>query len=139
MAINIPEKQYLENVLSAGVADKKTVMSVVYKNTETALAWGKRFVVDKFILDKPYTYFDASNELQYFSSDADPVVELHFVTNAKQKEKMLLCPLKALAVQGAQTRGIRLSKNKVKKVVEFKGKKGSVNVQQSLLPLDWED
>ena len=50
--INIPEKQYFEKLAWVGVADKKTIMNVVYKNQETGQVWAKRFIVDKFILDK---------------------------------------------------------------------------------------
>ena len=34
--INIPEKQYFEKAVWVGVADKKTVINVVYKNKETS-------------------------------------------------------------------------------------------------------
>lgn len=116
-AVNIPEKQFVENVAWVAVADKKTVINVVYKNKETQLAWAKRFVVDAFILDKSYKYFDELCELEYISSDPGAAVELQFVPQPRQKEKKLLCPLKDIAVKGAQTRGIRLSNQKVKKVI----------------------
>lgn len=116
-AINIPEKQFFENVSWVAVADKKTVVNVVYKNKETQLVWAKRFVVDAFILEKPYKYFDDLCELQYISTDPQAAVELQFVPQARQKEKKLLCPLKDIPVKGAQTRGVRLSNQKVKKVI----------------------
>jgi topoisomerase-4 subunit A len=116
VVVNIPEKQYVENVAWISVADKKTVMNVVYKNKETGQAWAKRFVVDKFILDKTYHYFDELNELQYISADPDATVELQFVPQASQKIKKLLYPLKEVLVKGAQARGIRIANQKVKKV-----------------------
>src|SRR5690606_729558 len=48
--VAIPEKQYFEKAIWVEVADKKTVMNVVYKMG--GQAWAKRFIVDKFILDK---------------------------------------------------------------------------------------
>ena len=115
--INIPEKQYFENVAWVGVADKKTIMNVVYKNKETGQVWAKRFIVDKFILDKTYRYFDESMELQYISTHPQAVVELQFTPQPRQKVKSLLCALKEIPVKGAHTRGIRLATQKVKKVI----------------------
>lgn len=123
---NIPEKQYLEKAVWVGVADKKTVVSVVYKNKETAQAWAKRFIVEKFILDKSYRYLEPNWELQFFSIDQDPAVEVHFMTSARQKEKSLLCALKVIPVSGAQTRGVRLSAHKVKKIAVCKRKNGKL-------------
>jgi topoisomerase IV subunit A len=114
--INIPEKQYVENVACVAVADKKTVMNVIYKNKETGQAWAKRFIVDKFILDKPYHYFDEMSELLYISADPEATVEVLFVPQAHQKLKSLLYPFKDVLVKGAQARGIRIATQKVKKI-----------------------
>ena len=84
-------------------------MSIVYKNKTTGQAWGKRFVVDKYILDKTYKYLDENTELLFISAHPEPSVELQFVTTPKQKEKKLLYPLKKIPVKGAHTRGIRLA------------------------------
>lgn len=113
-ATNIPEKQYFENALFVAVADKKTAMNVVYKNKDTKQAWAKRFVVDKFILDKTYRYLDEDAQLEHFSANPDAAVELHFAPQPRQKEKKLLVSLKEVPLKGAQTRGIRLSTQKVK-------------------------
>lgn len=111
-AINIPEKQYFENVASVGIADKKTIMNAVYKKDNHA--WGKRFVVEKFILDKTYRYLDEGAELQHISTNPEAVVELHFTPQANKKN--LLFALKDIPVKGAQTRGMRLAKQRVKKI-----------------------
>ncbi len=114
---SIPEKQYFENLAWVGIADKTTIMNVVYKNKETHQVWAKRFIVDKFILDKIYRYFDEGMELQYISTHPQPIVELQFAPQARQKMKNLLCALKEIPVKGAHTRGIRLATQKVKKVI----------------------
>jgi topoisomerase IV subunit A len=114
--INIPEKQYVENVAWVMVADKKTVISTVYKNCATGHAWGKRFVVDKFILQKVYRYLDEKSELLHFSAHPEPTVELNFMPTAHQKAKKLIFELKQIPIKGAQTRGMRLNHQKIKKV-----------------------
>ena len=116
--VNIPEKQYVENVAWVGIADKKTVMNVVYKNKETGQAWAKRFIVDKFILEKTYHYIDDLGELLYISDDPKATIEIQFVPQANQKLKKILYPFKEALVKGAQARGIRVATQKVKKVSE---------------------
>lgn len=112
--VNIPEKQYFEKAVWVGIADKKTVLNVVYKIKETGQVWAKRFVVDKFILDKSYRYFDEKAELECITSD-DVEVELQFTPS--QKKKPETHRLVEVPVTGAQTRGTRLSSGKVRKII----------------------
>lgn len=114
---NIPDKQYLQNVAWVMIADKKTVISTVYKNCATGQAWGKRFVIDKFILQKVYRYLDENSELLHFSAHPNPTIELNFTATARQKAKRLIYELKEIPVKGAHTRGMRLSHQKIKKVI----------------------
>ncbi len=118
--INIPEKQYVNQdgrkVVYVGVADKKTVINVVYKQNETNQCYAKRFVVDKFILDKMYNYIEEDSSLEYLTTDAEPVVELKFVPKLKQKVGQIIYPMKDLLIKGVQARGVRISNNQVKKV-----------------------
>lgn len=117
MVTNIPEKQYVEKVALVAIADKKTVMSIVYKNKETGQVWAKRFVVDKFILDKTYNYLDDKSELELITATPEPNIELHFVTSPRQKVKKLSYHLRDVPIKGAHTRGIRIAAHKVKKVI----------------------
>jgi topoisomerase IV subunit A len=116
LVVNIPEKQYVQKVAWVTIADKKTVMSAVYKNSETGQVWGKRFVVDKFILEKTYRYLEDKSELQYFTADSEPIVELSFLASARQKVKKLVYPLNQIPIKGPQVRGTRMAIQKVKKV-----------------------
>ncbi len=114
--VNIPEKHYFENVLWVGVADKKTVINVVYKSKETGQVFAKRFIVEKFILEKVYSYLDATAELQHISTDPDATLTLIFAPKAGQKKDSQVVSLKDIPVKGVQTRGIRLATQKVKKI-----------------------
>lgn len=113
-AINIPDKQYIEGAVWVGVADKTTVLNVIYKNTETNQAWAKRFIVEKFILDKTYRYIDESGKLEYISSAVEPVVEIQFSAKARQKVSKITYPLQEVLVKGAQTKGIRIATQEFK-------------------------
>ncbi len=114
--INVPEKQYFENIVSAGIADKKTILNVVYKDKKTSQIWGKRFIIEKYILDKIYRYLEENTTLEYISTASDPSVELHLSSKSSQKENKIHCALKEIPIKGVHTLGIRLSKEKVKKV-----------------------
>lgn len=114
--IPIPEKQYFEKAVWAGVADKKTVVNVVYKNKATSQAWAKRFIVEKFILEKSYRYLDENVELEHISANQDVEVELQLAPSGGQKAKNMVFALKDVLVSGAQTRGIRIANQKVKKI-----------------------
>lgn len=118
--INIPEKQYVQpdgqKVVFAGVADKKTVINVLYKDPKTKLCYVKRFVIKQFILDKDYRYFDEGMCLEYLSSAEDPVIELRFNPKAKQKVKSALLPFSEITVRSVNARGIRASTKEVRKV-----------------------
>ena len=116
--VSVPDKLYVENATWVGVVDKKTAMSVVYKDKETGLPWAKRFIVEKFILDKTYRYFDEKGELLYLSADPAPSVELQFAVAAGKKAKKLPVALKDIPIKGSHVRGVRLSNQKIKKVVE---------------------
>lgn len=111
---SIPEKLYLENAVWVGVADKKTVLNVIY--TKEKQAWAKRFIVDKFILDKIYRYLDENTELHYISSDIEPTVEIQFVLKAHQKKSKIAYSFKDALVKGAGTRGSRVATQPVKRV-----------------------
>jgi topoisomerase-4 subunit A len=113
--INIPEKQYFEKPLWVGVVDKKTVMNVVYRNKTTKQVWAKRFIVDKFILEKTYQYLDDNAELQHMSDDPNATVELQLEPSGRKKARAASFSLKEIPIKPASTRGVRLTEEKTKK------------------------
>lgn len=122
--INIPEKQYVQKegskLVFAGIADKKTVFTAVYKNTTNLQAFAKRFVIDKFILEKIYRFLDEESHLEYLTTDLNPKVELKFIPKIKQKIGEIKCDLSDCLIKGVTAKGIRLSPREVKKVIPLK-------------------
>ena len=118
---NIPEKQYVHHdnakVIYAGAADKKTVFSAVYRDPKTHLCYAKRFVIKQFILDKPYRFVDEGMDLQFISTQPQPIVELQLVPKVKQKVSKIDCDLSQVLVKGVSAKGIRLTPREVKKVL----------------------
>jgi topoisomerase-4 subunit A len=119
--INIPEKQYVhqgENkVILAGVADKKTVLNVIYKNPKTHLCFAKKFVVGKFILDKTYRYFEEGMTLELITAAADPVVEMQYIPKVKQKLSRATFNFDKVTVKGIASKGIKMTNRGVKKIL----------------------
>jgi topoisomerase-4 subunit A len=122
--INLPDKQYVHHedkkVVFAGVADKKSVLSLVYKDPQTQLCYVKRFIVTQFILEKTYRYFDEGMSLEYLTTQPNVSVELQFVPKAGQKVSKAQFNLDSALVKGFAAKGIRISNKPVKKVAVVK-------------------
>lgn len=118
--INIPEKQYIhqdnKKVVYTGAADKQTVMSVVYKDPKTHLCYAKRFVVDKFILEKVYNYFEPGMELMFFSDQPKATLDVQLIPKPKQKVSRIAFDLEQVRVKGVAAQGIRMTNRQVKKM-----------------------
>lgn len=121
--INIPEKQYVHQdknpVVYAGVADKKSVFSVIYRDKHY-LCYAKKFVVSKFIIDKVYRFFEEDMELQLISTQPEIKVELQLIPKPQQRVGKIQFDLKEILVKGVTAKGNRLSNRPVKKIVTLK-------------------
>lgn len=122
--INIPEKQYMHHgsnkVVYLGVADKKTVINVAYRDPKTHFAYAKRFVVEKFILDKSYRYLEEGMSLDYISTDSTHVLELQLIPKTRQTISKVQFKLANVAVKGVTAKGIRMTPREVKKIALVK-------------------
>lgn len=121
--INIPEKQYMHHqskVIYVGVADKKTVISVAYRDPETHYGYAKRFVVEKFILDKVYRYFEEGMNLEFLSTAPATTLELQFIPKTKQKISKIQFQLDSVTIKNVTAKGIRMANREIKKVVPIK-------------------
>lgn len=122
--INVPEKQYVHHegnkVVYVGVADKKTVISAIYKDPKLHLFYAKRFIVDKFLLEKTYRYFDEGMELVFLTTQPSVAVEMLFIPKANQKVASGIFDFAKVLVKGVTAKGIRMSPKEVKKVVLIK-------------------
>jgi topoisomerase IV subunit A len=120
LVMNIPEKQYMHHqgnkIVYIGVADKKTIISVAYHDPDTQLAYAKRFIVEKFILEKNYRYLDEGMVLDFISAKAGNTLELHLIPKPKQKINKVQFNLEDVAVKGVTAKGNRMTSKQVKKI-----------------------
>lgn len=121
--MNIPEKQYMHHqgnkVVYLGVADKKTIVSVAYHHPETHLAYAKRFIIEKFILDKTYRYIEEGMILDFISTEPSNTLELQLIPKPRQKIAKVLFKFENVPVKGVTARGIRMTTREVKKMVKI--------------------
>ncbi len=115
--INIAEKQYVENAAFVTVADKKTPVNCVYFHKKTGECFAKRFVVEKFLLDKAYRFFDEGMQLIGISLRDEGSFEVETAEEGKSKSKKKLFAFKDMAIKGALIKGSKVIKQKVKKVI----------------------
>lgn len=118
--INIPEKQYVHQkakVCYVGIADKKTIINVAYKDPKTELGYAKRFIVEKFILDKIYTYMPEEMNLLYISTNQTPSMEMMYIPKANQRTSQGSFDFKELLVKGVSAKATRMSPRGIKKLL----------------------
>lgn len=116
--IHVPEKQYIPGgkLIYAGIADKSTVIGVIYRDAETNFAYAKRFVVKQFILEKEYRYFDEGMKLEQLTTQPDVFFQIQFKPKARQKVKSQEFCIDGVAIKGYGAKGVRIANKEVKKV-----------------------
>lgn len=105
-----------EEIIFVGIADKKTIFSVLYKDNKGHIM-AKRFVIEKFILDKVYRFLDEESSLLALTSTESAKVELSFKKTARTKASSLLQDFSKLLVKGVTARGVRLSEKPLNRFV----------------------
>lgn len=120
---SIPEKQYVQHegkkIVHVGVADKKTVFNVGYRDPSSLFGYAKRFIIDKFILDKVYRYVEEGMTLEFISDKPGSSVELQFVPKPKQKVGKAPFQFDNVLVKGVTAKGVRMANRAVKKMVSL--------------------
>lgn len=109
--INIPEKQYFEGAVWAGVADKKTVLNIAYKLKGDL--WVKRFVVEKFILEKVYRFIDEGAD--FIGIEIGDRGSVEFLSGPKDKKMTVF--FKDIEIKPVKTKGTKVSNQKAKKIL----------------------
>lgn len=118
--VNISEKQYMyhqnQKVIHFGIADKSTVFSIAYRDAATQLMYAKRFIIDKFIIDKIYCYVDEGMMVEYLSVLPNPVVSLELITKGRQKSKNVQFSFTKVQVKNVTAKGIRISPHIIQRI-----------------------
>lgn len=122
--LNIPEKHYINHeknkIAYVGIADKKTVINVAYHDPKTHFAYGKRFIVEKFIVEKFYRYFEEGMVLDYLSTEQTNSLQLQLIPTPRRPLAKLQVNLDDYPLKGASAKGTKMTPRGVKKIVPVK-------------------
>ncbi|MGE3954628.1 MAG: DNA topoisomerase IV subunit A [Parachlamydiales bacterium] len=121
---NLPEKEYVAKegtkVVYVGAADKVSTFSAVYRDGGK-IPYAKRFVIDKWILDRSYEFLPEGSTLDYLTTDPHPVVTLDFVPKARLKQKTMEFALDEVGVKGVKAKGNRIANKETQRVRKRNG------------------
>lgn len=121
--VNVPEKQFFnqknKQLIYAGVADKKSIFSAVYREEKNQSIYAKRFIVEKFILDKLYLFLDEGQKLECFTTEQEASFRIELAAKPKQKADAIVTSMKDIPIKGVGSKGVRLTNKEVKKIVLF--------------------
>lgn len=110
--VPIPEKEYIHTQelppVWIGVADKESILNVIYKDLKSQFPYAKRFVVKQFIMEKVYRFLDEGQKLGFIAAGKAPTVRLICKKGAK-KESFTLCAFEEYSIKGVTARGVRLT------------------------------
>lgn len=117
--IPIPEKQYVAakdtNLLFVGVADKTSVLNLVYKDPKTNRCFGKRCIIKQFLMDRVYNLIEEGMGIQCITTAIDPIALLTYIPKLRQKSAKGEFPFADILVKGAAAKGVRLGSRAVRK------------------------
>ena len=123
--VNISDKVYVNKndskVVYAGVADKEIVFNVVYMDPKTLFCYAKRFVIQKFLLDKEYAFIEKGMLLQFISTEPENVLEIIYVPKPRQKTAKEMYEMDNVLIKGVSSKGTRIANRQVKKIKVVKG------------------
>ncbi len=115
--INIPDKLFLDGkILDHNKQSSLKITTVVYLDNDTGVYYMKRFVINKFILDKVYRFFPENAKLLYFSQDENPVIEVEYSPLKRSKITTEYFHLGRLLVKSVSSIGNQLSTRPVIKL-----------------------
>lgn len=119
--INIPDKLFIEGKLLA--YNKQSSLkqtTVVYYEESTGIHYMKRFVINKFILDKVYRFIPENAKIVYFSQDENPVIEVEYTPLKRSKITKEYFHLGRLLVKSVSSIGNQLATRPIAKLKNAK-------------------
>lgn len=114
---SVPAKVFVgKDLLFFDKADKTTVFNCMYREQTSGLAYMKRFVVDKFIMDKEYAYTAENSKVLVLETDPAPQVKVYYPKKGRVRIKDEVIDFTSLLVKGVGARGNRVSTKPVTRV-----------------------
>ncbi len=135
--IRVPEKQFIgRDVIFVEKLNPNTVHNVIYWEGASRVCYAKRFLVEKFILDREYNLFPRKKgaKILHLSQGEGIILEIFFVPVPRIRKSKDIYILDDLAIKGIQARGNKVSSKSVQSV-----KVTTVMLEQAQQPSLLED
>ena len=117
--IRVPEKQFIgRDVIFVEKLNPNTVHNVIYWEGASRVCYAKRFLVEKFILDREYNLFPRKKgaKILHLSQGEGIILEIFFVPVPRIRKSKDIYILDDLAIKGIQARGNKVSSKSVQSV-----------------------
>jgi len=114
--IRVPEKQFIgRDVIFVEKLNPNTVHNVIYWEGASRVCYAKRFLVEKFILDREYNLFSRKKgaKILHLSQGEGIILEIFFVPVPRIRKSKDIYILDDLAIKGIQARGNKVSSKSV--------------------------
>lgn len=114
--IDIPPKLFVEGKLL--YVEKQSLLpeaSVLYEDA-SGIIYMKRFVVNKYILNKNYRFIPEDGKLVFFSTDPEPVVQLKLKPKPRSRVNEVLVDFAQMRIKNVASRGNRVTEREIAKV-----------------------
>ena len=117
---NITEKEYVNqgdrSLIYAGLADKKTILRLLYKDVSSGNLFAKRFIVKQFILNKEYSFLEEGTVIEHLTTQPHIVARVHFKPKPRQKISSQEIELDSVPIKGFSAKGIRVTNKEIKRI-----------------------
>jgi topoisomerase-4 subunit A len=108
------DKHFLsKEVAFCGLHDKDRIYTAVYREPSARLAYGKRFRVESYILEKEYCFIPDGSLLLLFSDAQASMLEFWFERRKRMKTRKAELPITEIGIKGPSAKGIRIGGSRV--------------------------
>jgi topoisomerase-4 subunit A len=118
--VPIPEKLYVGRFAYLGKSDKELVFSMVYKERKTRHCFAKRFMIDKYIMDREYSTVPKGCKVEKISDRLGVVLRCQFEPVSRQKKKHADVTFDDIPVRSSSAKGYRVAPKQIAKVLQLK-------------------
>ncbi|MFN8578360.1 MAG: DNA topoisomerase IV subunit A [Candidatus Sericytochromatia bacterium] len=119
--INIPDKLFIEgNLLAYNKQSSLKQTTVVYLDESAGIYYMKRFVINKFILDKVYRFVPENAKIIYFSQEENPIIEVEYTPLKRSRITKEYFHLGRLLVKSVSSIGNHLATRPIAKLFNAK-------------------
>ena len=118
--VSIPEKLYVGRVVYLGKSNKELVFSMLYKERKTRQCFAKRFMIDKYIMDREYSTVPKGCKVEKVMDRLGIVLRCQFEPVPRQKKDHADVKFDDIPIRGNSAKGYRVATKQIVKVLQLK-------------------